>query len=113
MGTSPISNTLKKYGIHPTTVRAHSGIVAKGYKKEDFTEAFTRYVPLPPISTRNNVTTVDTPTFAGISLPLHTPYHDHVVTDENPRKPLLIAGCNVVTDKTTPQRANSVFTAEW
>ena len=54
--TRQISNKLKAYGIHPTTVRAQSGIVAKGYKKEDFTEAFTRYVPLPPISTRNNVT---------------------------------------------------------
>jgi hypothetical protein len=39
-----LSSLLRHYGIAPTTVRTKSGAPAKGYKRDDFQDAWTRYL---------------------------------------------------------------------
>jgi Protein of unknown function (DUF3631) len=51
-----LAHLLRPYRIHPTTVRA--GGVQKGYKREDFVDAWERFLPPP----RGAVTTVTTVT---------------------------------------------------
>ena len=41
-----LSQKLRSYGIRPRTMR-QGELRAKGYFKEDFVEAFRRYIPVP------------------------------------------------------------------
>jgi hypothetical protein len=41
----------------PRTIKLSDGHTAKGYHREDFREAFARYLPSPPLPNRNPVTT--------------------------------------------------------
>jgi len=62
-----LANKLKPYGIHSKTTRIGDDL-AKGYEKDQLTEAFSRYIPSsPPLSKRNNVTTRASKGFASFS----------------------------------------------
>jgi hypothetical protein len=45
-----VAQQLRKYGIHPQSIRLESG-TPKGYRRGDFEDEWLRYCPAPPIST--------------------------------------------------------------
>jgi hypothetical protein len=49
---------LKPYGIRPHTIRLPLDHILKGYQRDDFTDAWRRYLPTPEIS-RHTVTNAD------------------------------------------------------
>ncbi|MCL2591583.1 MAG: DUF3631 domain-containing protein, partial [Betaproteobacteria bacterium] len=51
-----IARRLKEYGITSKTIREGYG-TSKGYELEQFRDAFSRYLPPPPLSIRHTVTT--------------------------------------------------------
>ena len=60
LNANGLAKRLKPYGIHPGTVRISSG-TGKGYKREDFTDAWERYLPPAPEEPIPSVTPVTTP----------------------------------------------------
>ena len=52
-----LSKLLKPYRVRSRTVRLDDGGTAKGYKREQFDDAWKRYLPANPASVRHNVTT--------------------------------------------------------
>ena len=44
-----LAKLLKPFGVKSTTIRV-GGNVAKGYKKSDFLDSFSRYIPDPPVT---------------------------------------------------------------
>ncbi len=101
-----ISARLKAYGIHSKTIRVGGGTL-KGYEKDQFTEAFTRYVPLTPIIS----VTTSQPLIPLRLNPFCKGNTDDSVTDEKACKPSSIEVCDVVTDRIPPQSINSIFLA--
>jgi hypothetical protein len=84
-----IAKLLSHYDIKPRTVRFDGGETAKGYRREQFEEAFSRYLAT---SNRHTVTTrMD----KGIAADSETSH----VTDADSRKPAWIKGCDGVTDE--------------
>jgi hypothetical protein len=53
-----LARRLANYGIKPTTVRLADGKVLKGYKREDFADAWNRYLPSAEPSLDLSVTSV-------------------------------------------------------
>jgi putative DNA primase/helicase len=51
-----LARQLKKFKVAPRTIKLEDGTTAKGYHREDFCEAFDRFLPVSPISKRNLVT---------------------------------------------------------
>ncbi len=94
-----LSNKLKDYGIASKTIRTNSYETAKGFEREQFKDAFTRYLadPLNMPSQSNNSLEANNHGLSG-------------VTDENnvtvtgfakvTLEPAPILACDVVTDKT-------------
>jgi Protein of unknown function (DUF3631) len=78
-----LSEHLRQYEIHPGTVRANLR-TAKGYKRADFHDAWTRYLSLSPHESVTSVTTS----------------HDG-------------AACDGVTDVTAPREANPNDDDDW
>lgn len=119
-----LANKLKGYGIHSKTMRIGMNNV-KGYELNQFTEAFSRYVPSPSVSvtTSQHLPIVESQTFANGTYPtqeLLYPSHETItvndtsehllciepsryvyVTDTKTHEPLPIQACNVVTDRIT------------
>lgn len=90
-----LSKRLSEFGIKPSTHRIGYK-VAKGYKREQFTEAFKRYL------SADTPATAVTPSQASY----HAAYSDHksvtqapIVTDKNRPKASSGAACDDVTDK--------------
>ncbi|MHC1764620.1 MAG: DUF3631 domain-containing protein [Verrucomicrobiia bacterium] len=52
-----IAKLLKPYGIQPRTIKLTDGKTAKGYLREMFDAVFATYLPDPPVSKGNSVTT--------------------------------------------------------
>jgi hypothetical protein len=52
-----LAHTLKRYGIYSGTVRLHEGKTPKGYKREDFEDAWSRYLPEPDCVSATSATT--------------------------------------------------------
>jgi putative DNA primase/helicase len=101
-----IASRLKGYGIHSKTIRIGAGTI-KGYEKDQFTEAFNRYVPVSPSV---KVTTSQPASILDLS-PVCKSNTAIPVTFENPCKTAPIQTCDVVTDRIPPQRINSIFMA--
>ena len=61
-----LANRLRAYGIKSTTIRTEAG-VAKGYKRADFFDAWSRYLPQADkaVTSVTSVTTVATPDLSG------------------------------------------------
>ncbi len=51
-----LATQLRRFGVAPRTIKLPDGNTAKGYHREDFNEAFERFLPQPPVSNRNPVT---------------------------------------------------------
>ena len=90
-----VAKLLAPFGIAPTTVRTATGR-GKGYLKEDFEDAFSRYIPDPQNSIRDAVTTRGNPAFSdsSTSVTLESP-----VTDSNPQEVAESPRCHGVTDE--------------
>jgi hypothetical protein len=58
-----LANRLRAYGIKSTTIRTEAG-VAKGYKRAEFSDAWSRYLPQAD-KVVTSVTTVTTPDLSG------------------------------------------------
>jgi hypothetical protein len=56
MTDTGLAGLLRPYRIRSTTVRGEGNVVGKGYLLRSFEDAFSRYVSIPGVSTRNNVT---------------------------------------------------------
>jgi len=52
-----LASRLRGYGIHPKNIRVGE-IVSRGYAKEDFYDAWKRYLPPPPIENVTSVTSI-------------------------------------------------------
>ncbi len=90
-----VTKRLSEYGIKAAPMRAGYE-VSRGYRKDQFADAFSRYLSAPP---ENSVTTLQPSTGAGFGV-TNT---ETVTVTQTPfvtRKPSTDAGCNNVTDKT-------------
>jgi putative DNA primase/helicase len=113
-----IAAMLKGYGIHSNTLRINS-VIAKGYEREQFTEAFNRYTPTPSNMPLQSVTALQPAPIAALRVTDNSNVTDIAVTKsvpdvtDNPLRyacdfgsvtpgPASIGTCNVVTDKSPP-----------
>jgi hypothetical protein len=85
-----VAKLLKHFEIRPRTVRFDDETTAKGYRLDQFEDAFSRYLP------EKNVTTSQPNAHAGLraNLDRHTP---ELVTAENGPNSAWINACDVVT----------------
>jgi len=96
-----LANKLRGYGIHSKTMRIGTDNV-KGYERDQFTEAFLRYIPITrPVS----VTTSQPAPIAVLPVTdklfvTDNPSRNLCVTDTKISKPASILACDVVTDRT-------------
>ena len=91
-----LANKLKPYGIHSKTIRIGDD-TAKGYEKDQLTEAFSRYIPSPPsasVTTSQPTPVKDLRAFQSVTQP-------DAVTDRNRRKPTPVKECDGVTVENT------------
>jgi len=89
-----LANKLKAYGIHSKTIRIGDD-TAKGYEKDQFTEAFSRYTPSPlsaSVTASQPAPVLDLAAFSSV-----TQADD--VTLANQWKPFPALNCDVVTDR--------------
>jgi hypothetical protein len=91
-----LAGLFANYEVRSRTIRFADETTAKGYLRESFEDAWSRYLPSLPVSSRHNVTTRME---KGIE-PVSDPSHETDVTDEKPLKSASINGCDGVTDKT-------------
>ena len=108
-----LARLLAPFNIAPGNLRAH-GQVSKGYRLEQFSDSFTRYVPKTPCETATPLQTAETQGFQAKIEPLHNRYTDECsgsnryVADceggcsgsENPATPQETAICSGVADET-------------
>jgi hypothetical protein len=93
--TAPkLARLLGRFEVMPGTIRMESKTL-KGYYREDFQDAFSRYLPpIPPPSNRNNVTSrINT----GENDDLHTVTGTSCDVSQNCEIPNKTAGCDGVT----------------
>ena len=89
-----LASKLKPYGVHSNSVRTGDD-TGKGYTKEKFADAFSRYIPITPaasVTTSQPTPVEDLPAFPSVT-------QEDDVTDRNRRNPLIVKECDVVTDK--------------
>jgi hypothetical protein len=87
-----IAKLLAHFEIRPRTVRLDDETTPKGYKREQFEDAWARY--LPDLS----ATTPQPAPIAGLR-PLSSRHTDELVADEKPPDPAWIEPCGVVADE--------------
>jgi len=83
-----LANRLKAYGIHSKTIRIGND-TAKGYEKDQLTEAFSRYIPppsFPSVTTSQPAPVKDLQAFQSVT-------KEDDVTDRNLRKPAPVKDC--------------------
>jgi len=88
-----IANKMKGYGVMSKTIRFNSVDVAKGYEKNQFDEAFLRYIPSTPSVCVTPLQANNHEVLPVTDNPLRYAY----VTDENISKQAPPLACNVVT----------------
>jgi hypothetical protein len=88
-----VASLLKHFEIRPRTVRLDNGTTAKGYRREQFEDAFSRYIP--DLKCHNVTTRMD----RGIEAESATSH----VTDEKSRKLAWIDECDGVTFENAEQ----------
>jgi putative DNA primase/helicase len=101
-----LANKLKPYGIHSKTTRIGDDL-AKGYEKDQLTEAFSRYIPssppFPSVTTSQPAPVKDLRAFPSVT-------QEDDVTDRNLSKPAPVKDCYVVTDRNRergPEKINN------
>ncbi|MEI6987449.1 MAG: DUF3631 domain-containing protein, partial [Rhodospirillaceae bacterium] len=108
-----LARLLAPFNIAPGNLRAHSH-VAKSYRLEQFRDAFTRYIPIPPSGTATPLQTAGTQGFPVETQPLHNRYTEECsgsnryVADgdvgcsgsKKPENPQETAICSGVADET-------------
>ena len=86
-----LARQLAPFNITPTTIRTDTS-TAKGYKKDAFKDAWSRYGPIPSVTpSQVNAT-------AGLS-PISIRNNGEDVTDEQTPKTTVSLGCDGVTDE--------------
>jgi len=98
-----LASKLKAYSIQSKTIRICDG-TAKGYEKDQFTEAFSRYVPSPPILSVTESQPAPVKDLA--AFPSVTREDD--VTFLNCPKSVPVLSCDVVTDRMDTTLANII-----
>jgi hypothetical protein len=102
MTARQLSKRLDGFDVQRTTFRTGT-TTAKGYRSEDFTEAFKRYLPEKGVKIGNTVTSLIYKDIIG-DLSVTTP---SPVTDKNQHKSLINNTCYRVTDKSnTPEEGS-------
>jgi putative DNA primase/helicase len=92
-----VANILRRYGIQSNTIRT-GGDVFKGYRREQFNDVFSRYLPAPPyfkVTELQTAPTNDLQHFSKVT-------KDEMLLKKNQCKPLIDANCNVVTLEIPP-----------
>jgi putative DNA primase/helicase len=56
ISANQIARQLRRFSVSPRTIKLPNGDTAKGYHKDDFVDAFDRFLPSPRFSDRNPVT---------------------------------------------------------
>ena len=51
ISANQLANQLRRFGVTPRTIRLATGNTAKGYHRDDFKEAFDRFLPPPHFQT--------------------------------------------------------------
>ena len=99
-----VSKKLGEYSIHSGDVRFGTQVL-KGYKKEQFTEAFLRYVQTPPLT---NATTLQTASIVGLA-DFSKRNSNVYVADIKTCETASIKDCSVVADKIPLNGNEEVF----
>ena len=92
-----LASKLKPYGVHSSSVRI-GGDTGKGYTKEKFADAFSRYIPSSTFSsvTKSHCNNInDLHVISAVTEAFN-------VTDKKEPNYLYLKGCDVVTDKIQP-----------
>ena len=89
-----LSKLLRPYGIRSGTVRGDNDVTGKGYYLRSFEDAFSRYLPLPGVSTRHTVTS---PENTGVSKDFEPVTGSNLLRVENPRNAYNSLACDGVT----------------
>ena len=103
MSARALASQLRSFKIAPATVRISADRTAKGYKREAFLEAWSRYVS-PALS----VTTSQPREIRDFSRSQSVTREENV-TDRKPLKPMLTTDCDVVTDRITLESGNTTL----
>jgi hypothetical protein len=89
-----LARLLAPFSISPGSIRIGTH-TAKGYRLEQFTDAFARYIPIPPVQSATPSQPAETQGFQGS----HQPSHDHgcygLGRPANPQKPAICDGVTV------------------
>lgn len=96
-----LSKRLSDFGIKSNTIRINLR-TAKGYQREQFTEAFKRYLS---VTTPETSVTPSQPNNHGACSGFAKVTKPAIVTDKNRLQPSSHGACDVVTDKNTPATA--------
>ena len=91
--TRQVAKLLEPFAVSPSTIRIE-GTTAKGYRTEQFEDAFTRYLPECPSQRHNHLETGENLTLGSV-----TPQSN--VTDAKTLEPLVSATCDGVTDESS------------
>ena len=94
-----IARKLGDYRILPGTIRLSVGHTQKGYRRDQFADAWARYIPSP--DTPYLSVTPAQPNGGAASCDFAIRHTDASVTDEKTRKAKQGADCDAVTDKNT------------
>jgi hypothetical protein len=98
-----IARILKPLNIRPSTIRFDDGKVLKGYRRQSFEDAWSRYgvvQTVTPLQSNDISDLGDPPTVTA----------GHLVTDEKSRKPNKDVDCNGVTAGETRTEEETVWT---
>jgi hypothetical protein len=80
-----LAQMLRPYGVHSRTVRLDDGTTPKGFLREQFEGAWSRYIPSTPLSKRHNATTRSG---SGIEADFETPQNGDVADCKSGANPL-------------------------
>lgn len=93
-----VARKLVDYGIAPVSIRLPNGTTPKGYHRQQFTDAWARYLPSPPATPNLSATTPQAKQDTGFS-DSAIRYTEPSVADEKTPKAKQDAGCGVVADE--------------
>ena len=99
-----LARQLEAFSIRPGTIRTESG-TPKGYKKEAFKDAWSRYLPF------SSATPPQVNASAGLS-PISIRHNGEDVADKKTPKPAVRLGCGGVADR-NPESGVKQGAAPW
>lgn len=92
LSPNQLARLLKDFGIQSRSFRFESG-VQRGYERDDFTDAFSRYLAIPPSSDCNTATTLSQSGETPLS---EVQQHSGCSTPKNALNPAPRAECSTV-----------------